>query len=531
MMFGRASLGGLVAFAAAGPHLSHSFTAPAGSSLSAAPATSSSGSRLATAALTRSSSSFLRMSSDDDDFDFGDDDDDALSKLIGKRASFVRSEPPPPSSPSDKPPVPDEEIIEPKDVDFDDLDMENLPQFKTKRPTRAPKKEDKKKKKDDSAVDEDDTINFMDYMADYDDENDFHIPNRMGFGTAAWGNEKKGFKTGKKLKKKEKKLGRYLAGDLQICYDTMMESGIVLADTSESYGRALEKKTLSAEYILGRCVDENARVDPLVASTFANPWMHLLEGGGVRFGRRGVVNALEQTCERLGVSGVELYQVPSALYLGFPNALADGLSECLDKGLCNYVGVCNMGKLRMKSMARKMEKRGASLTSNQFKFSLTNRKAYKSGLIGACKELGVIPIAHTPLDGGFATCVYTNTNPSGGRAGGKFPYDLKTLNKWQPLTSMMQTVQSKVQTRLQTEKRDMQAMYKRGAKPPDINTDVTTTQIALNYVVAKGCVPVPGVKTVAQAEEVLGCLGWGLTEEEVQLLDSAAEASEKGIKV
>eukprot|EP00567_Pseudictyota_dubia_P010108 CAMPEP_0197460708 /NCGR_PEP_ID=MMETSP1175-20131217/54754_1 /TAXON_ID=1003142 /ORGANISM="Triceratium dubium, Strain CCMP147" /LENGTH=528 /DNA_ID=CAMNT_0042995857 /DNA_START=201 /DNA_END=1787 /DNA_ORIENTATION=- len=469
----------------------------------------------------------IRMS-DDDDFDFGDDDDDALSKLIGKR-DVIRStkkEAPPPS----EKPVSDEEITEPKDLDVGDLDLENLPEFKTKRPMRTPKKSKEDEKKDD-AVDEDDTINYIDYMADYDDENEFHIPNRIGFGTAAWGNERKGFKVGKKLKKKDIKAGRYLAGDLQLSYDTLMESGIVFVDTSESYGRALEKKSLSSEHIVGRCVDENARVDPLVASTFANPWMHLLEGGGVRFGRRGVVNALEQTCERLGVSGVELYQVPAALYLGFPNALADGLSECLDKGLCNYVGVCNMGKLRMRSMAKKMERRGASLTSNQFKFSLTNRKAWKSGLIGACKDIGVIPIAHTPLDGGLATGVYSSTNPSGGKAGGKFPYELKTLNKWQPLTSMMQTVQSKVKTRLEREKRDEQSRYKRGAQPRDINTDVTTTQIAINYVVAKGCVPIPGVKTVAQAEEVLGCLGWGLNDEEVQLLDSAADASEKGIKL
>lgn len=318
-----------------------------------------------------------------------------------------------------------------------------------------------------------------------------------------------------------------------MAYNTLLESGVTFVDTSESYGSKMAKKSLSAEHILGRCIDDNPAIDPLVASTFANPWMHILNGGGVRFGRRSVVKALEQTCERLGTSSIELYQVPAALYLGFPNALADGLSDCLDRGLCNYVGVTNMGKYRMRSMARKMERRGASLTSNQFAFSLTNRKAWKSGLISACKDLGVIPFAHTPLDGGLATGLYTNTNPSGGKAGGNFPYDLKKLNRIQPLTGMMETVQSKVKSRLQREKRDEQSRMKGYRDQPmgNINTDPTTTQIALNYVVAKGCVPIPGIKTVAQAEEVLGCLGWGLTEEEVQLLDSAADAVERGIKL
>jgi pyridoxine 4-dehydrogenase len=56
-----------------------------------------------------------------------------------------------------------------------------------------------------------------------------------------------------------------------------------------------------------------------------------------------------------------------------------------------------------------------------------------------------------------------------------------------------------------------------------INADITTAQIAINYVVAKGCVPVPGINTPKEAEELLGCLGWALTEEEVDMLDKAAD--------
>jgi aryl-alcohol dehydrogenase-like predicted oxidoreductase len=57
---------------------------------------------------------------------------------------------------------------------------------------------------------------------------------------------------------------------------------------------------------------------------------------------------------------------------------------------------------------------------------------------------------------------------------------------------------------------------------PKVNTDITTTQIAINYVVAKGGVPLPPINTPAQADELLGCLGWGLTEDEVDILDRAA---------
>ena len=161
--------------------------------------------------------SALHMSDDDDLDDLFGEEDDALSALIGKRAQMYKEKP------KEKPKVPvtEEEIdakldeIEKKVADYDYMD--DLPEFTSKRPLRTPKKKEKEEKKDDDAADTDEVI-FMDYQADYDDENELHIPNRMGFGTAGWGDVKSGFKEGKKLKKKEIKAGRYLAGDLQVSF-------------------------------------------------------------------------------------------------------------------------------------------------------------------------------------------------------------------------------------------------------------------------------------------------------------------------
>ena len=58
---------------------------------------------------------------------------------------------------------------------------------------------------------------------------------------------------------------------------------------------------------------------------------------------------------------------------------------------------------------------------------------------------------------------------------------------------------------------------------PKINTDITTTQVALNYVVAKGGVPLAEVNSPKQAQEVIGCLGWSLNDDEVTMLESAAD--------
>jgi hypothetical protein len=56
---------------------------------------------------------------------------------------------------------------------------------------------------------------FVDWTADYEDENEFHIPNRIGFTTIDWADAKKGYVNGK-LKKKDRKLGKYNQSDLKV---------------------------------------------------------------------------------------------------------------------------------------------------------------------------------------------------------------------------------------------------------------------------------------------------------------------------
>lgn len=54
---------------------------------------------------------------------------------------------------------------------------------------------------------------------------------------------------------------------------------------------------------------------------------------------------------------------------------------------------------------------------------------------------------------------------------------------------------------------------------PKVSTDITTTQLAINYVKAKGAVPLVSVTDMKDANMLLGTLGWDLTPEEVEKLD------------
>ena len=48
------------------------------------------------------------------------------------------------------------------------------------------------------------------------------------------------------------------------------------------------------------------------------------------------------------------------------------------------------------------------------------------------------------------------------------------------------------------------------------------SQVALNWIIAKGAVPIPGAKNRQQAEENAGALGWSIDEDDLERLDRVA---------
>jgi pyridoxine 4-dehydrogenase len=57
----------------------------------------------------------------------------------------------------------------------------------------------------------------------------------------------------------------------------------------------------------------------------------------------------------------------------------------------------------------------------------------------------------------------------------------------------------------------------------------TPSQVALNWCMAKGAIPIPGAKNVRQAQDNIGALGWSLNLGEVDELDRAAAGLKKGM--
>jgi pyridoxine 4-dehydrogenase len=51
----------------------------------------------------------------------------------------------------------------------------------------------------------------------------------------------------------------------------------------------------------------------------------------------------------------------------------------------------------------------------------------------------------------------------------------------------------------------------------------TPAQVALNWCMGKGTLPIPGARTVQQAEQNMGALGWALSPDEIARLDEVSE--------
>lgn len=298
----------------------------------------------------------------------------------------------------------------------------------------------------------------------------FLYENEMGLGAWAWG-DRVFWNYGQ----------GYSDNDIEEGYKISLEAGVRFVDTAEVYG------TGRSERMLGEFIKRTeGRV--FVATKFMPfPW---------RFTRGRMFNALKNSLQRLDLPKVDLYQI----HWPFPpmpiEHWAQGLAEIVQRGLATAVGVSNYDQNQMQRAITTLARYDVPLASNQVEYSLLNRTIEKNGLLARCKETDVRVIAYSPLGMGLLSGKYTPDNPPPGLRGRRYA---QTLGKIQPLLKLMTEIGQDI-----------------GGKTP--------SQVALNWVICKGAMPIPGAKTARQAEMNAGALGWRLSEEQVAALDEASSA-------
>jgi aryl-alcohol dehydrogenase-like predicted oxidoreductase len=293
---------------------------------------------------------------------------------------------------------------------------------------------------------------------------------RLGIGAWAWGDR---FYWG---------YGRgYQEDDILSAFQTSVNAGVNFFDTAEVYGQG------QSERLLSQCVKTIAQ--PVIVATkfFPYPW---------RLSRSSLTGALHGSLKRLEIKSADLYQIHFPIPILTIESWASALADAVQAGLTRAVGVSNYNEEQMRRADLVLEKRGIPLASNQVDYSLLNRKIEKNRMLKTCRELNITLIAYSPLAQGVLSGKYTPDKPPSGVRGRR--YNRAYLAKIQPLIQLLREIGRA-----------------HGGKTP--------SQVALNWVICKGAVPIPGAKNQRQAQDNCGALGWQLTGDEVAALDAASD--------
>lgn len=305
----------------------------------------------------------------------------------------------------------------------------------------------------------------------------------MGCGTWAWGNQLLwGY-------------NQSMDEELQAVFNLCVSQGVTLFDTGDSYGTG--RLNGRSESLLGRFSAEYQGINQdnicIATKLAAYPW---------RWSRQSMVKACQASAQRLGKS-VDLVQMhwSTANYAPWQElGLLDGLGDLYEQGLVKGVGLSNYGPKRLLAVHHKLAARGIPITSLQVQYSLLSTyPVTELGLKDVCDELGIKLIAYSPLGLGILTGKYSET--------GSLPPGIRGFLFKQLLPG--------VRSLLDCLKEIAQSRNK------------TMSQVALNWCICKGSTPIPGAKSLSQAQDNIGALGWHLDADEVAALDAAAAGTDK----
>ncbi len=305
----------------------------------------------------------------------------------------------------------------------------------------------------------------------------------MGCGTWAWGN---------------RLLWGYdesMDDQLQAVFNHCVSNGVTLFDTGDSYGTG--RLNGRSEQLLGRFSREysgsNQETICIATKLAAYPW---------RLTRQSMVSACKSSAQRLG-RNVDLVQMHWSTANYFPlqeRVLLDGLADLYEQGLVKGVGLSNYGPKRLKYVHKKFAERSVPIATLQVQYSLLSTyPVTQLGLKDVCDELGIKLIAYSPLALGLLTGKYSEKGP--------FPNGIRGLLFRQLLPGI----------------RPLLGCLREVAQ----SRNKTMSQVALNWCICKGTIPIPGAKSVEQAKENIAALGWQLDSNEIAQLDRAAATVDK----
>lgn len=265
-----------------------------------------------------------------------------------------------------------------------------------------------------------------------------------------------------------------------------LDGGINWFDTAEVYGWGASEASLADGL-------QAAGVKPGEVIVATKWWPSLRTSSSI-------VETIDERLGHLGGFGVDLHQVHHPVSLSGVRAQMAAMATLVQQGKIRAVGVSNFSARKMRAAHAALQEHGLSLTANQVKYSLLDRRIERNGTLEAAAELGVTIIAYSPLSQGLLTGVFHDDPGLVRRRQGfrKFlpGFRRKKILESRPLIDAL---------------REIGARY-----------NASAAQVALSWLVhfhGDGVVAIPGATKVRHAVEAAGAMGFVLEADELQRID------------
>lgn len=275
-----------------------------------------------------------------------------------------------------------------------------------------------------------------------------------------------------------------------------LELGGNLLDTADLYG-PLKNEQLIAKAIKGR------RNEVIIASKFGYEIDDRGTTTGKVNGSKGYVRkAVERSLKNLNTDYIDLYYL-HRLDTNTPiEETVAAMSDLVQEGKIRYVGLSEVGSETIKK-AHKVH----PLTAVQTEYSLFERQVEELGILKTLDELGIGFVAYSPLGRGFMS--------------GKIqsPEDLPETD-FRRYLPRFQGEQFHKNIELLNEIEKMAA-----------EKEISASQLAIAWIIAKGHVPIPGTKRPKYVEQNIQAasieLGAGELERLEQIIPLSAQTGDR----
>lgn len=266
--------------------------------------------------------------------------------------------------------------------------------------------------------------------------------------------------------------------ELEEVYLRAISHGLNLFDTATVYGMGDSERILA--YFLKKYPSSGAIVStkftPQIAPNCDNP----------------VLTMCENSLKVLGRDYIDLYWIHNPMDV---DRFTPMLIPLVKKGLVKRVGVSNHNMPELHKAEEILGKEGIKISAVQNHYSLLYRSSEKAGILKYCQDNDIDFFAYMVLEQGALSGKYTSSNP--------LPQDSQRGQTYNPLLGKIDSL-----TKVMKEIGEAH--------------DISISQVAIAWAIAKGTIPIIGVSKISQVDEARDATSVFLSEVEMERLEIAS---------